>query len=300
MSTSYREQLTGIFPPNMTCFINEEVAYDKIRMNIEKYEQTGIRGYFPLGSNGEFRSLTDEESLRVVDVYRKFKGKDKVLMAGVARESAKATVEFIKKVADLGVEYATILPPNYFVGAMKDDVLLKYFNYVADLSPIPIVLYNAPKFAQGLLLSPKLITDVSAHPNIAGMKDTSSEDISIYTKAVPAGSDFYILAGTIEKFYKGLEVGAIGGVLSIANYLPEICCKLQNLYAAGNIEEASKLDVYARQLSSNAAGKSGIAGVKAAMDVLGYFGGDPRLPVPPLSAEKKAELKAVLQKEGLV
>ena len=150
MSTNYREQLTGIFPPNMTCFINEEVAYDKIRMNIEKYEQTGIRGYFPLGSNGEFRSLTDEESLRVVDVYRKFKGKDKVLMAGVARESAKATVEFIKKVADLGVEYATILPPNYFVGAMKDDVLLKYFNYVADLSPIPIVLYNAPKFAQGL------------------------------------------------------------------------------------------------------------------------------------------------------
>ena len=132
------------------------------------------------------------------------------------------------------------------------------------------------------------------------MKDTSSEDISIYTKAVPAGSDFYILAGTIEKFYKGLEVGAIGGVLSIANYLPEICCKLQNLYAAGNIEEASELDVYARQLSSNAAGKSGIAGVKAAMDVLGYFGGDPRLPVPPLSAEKKAELKAVLQKEGLV
>ena len=300
MSTNYREQLTGIFPPNMTCFINEEVAYDKIRMNIEKYEQTGIRGYFPLGSNGEFRSLTDEESLRVVDVYRKFKGKDKVLMAGVARESAKATVEFIKKVADLGVEYATILPPNYFVGAMQDDVLLKYFNYVADLSPIPIVLYNAPKFAQGLLLSPKLITDVSAHPNIAGMKDTSSEDISIYTKAIPAGSDFYILAGTIEKFYKGLEVGAIGGVLSIANYLPEICCTLQNLYAAGNIEEASKLDVYARQLSSNAAGKSGIAGVKAAMDVLGYFGGDPRLPVPPLSAEKKAELKAVLQKEGLV
>ena len=63
MSTNYREQLTGIFPPNMTCFINEEVAYDKIRMNIEKYEQTGIRGYFPLGSNGEFSSLTDEESL---------------------------------------------------------------------------------------------------------------------------------------------------------------------------------------------------------------------------------------------
>ena len=65
MTTSYREKLSGIFPPNMTCFINEEVAYDKIRANIEKYEQTDIAGYFPLGSNGEFKSLTDEESLRL-------------------------------------------------------------------------------------------------------------------------------------------------------------------------------------------------------------------------------------------
>ena len=300
MNSSNREKLTGIFPPNMTCFINEEVAYDKIRINIEKYEQAEIRGYFPLGSNGEFRSLTDEESLRVLDIYRRFKGKNKVLMAGVARESAKATIEFIKKAADLGVEYATILSPSYFVKLMTDDVLLKYFNYVADLSPIPIILYNAPKFAQGLLLSPQLITRVSSHPKIVGMKDTSSEDIAIYTKAVPAGSDFYILSGSIEKFFYGLEVGAIGGVLSIANYLPDICCKLQNLYTSGNIEEAKKLDIYARQLSNNAAGKSGIAGVKAAMDLLGYFGGDPRLPVPPLSVEKKAELKAVLQKEGIV
>ena len=300
MTTSYREKLSGVFPPNMTCFIDEEVAYDKIRMNIEKYEQTGIAGYFPLGSNGEFKSLTDEESLRVVDVYQKCKGKDKVLMAGVARESAKATIEFTKKVADLGVEFATILPPSYFVNVMTEDVLVKYYTYVADRSPIPIILYNAPKFAQDLLLSPGLITRVASHPNIAGMKDTSKEDISIYTKAVPEGSNFFILAGTIEKFFKGLEVGAIGGVLSIANYLPKICCDLHALYLAGKRDEAAKMDVYARALSSNAAGKAGIAGVKAAMDALGYFGGDPRLPVPPLGDAQKAELKAVLQKEGLV
>ncbi len=300
MNPNYREKLSGIFPPNMTCFVNEEVAYDKIRANIEKYEQSGIAGYFPLGSNGEFKSLTDEESLKVVEVYQKCKGKNKVLMAGVARESAKATIEFTKKVADLGVEFATILPPSYFVKVMTEDVLFQYYTYVADRSPIPIILYNAPKFAQDLLLTPNLITRVAAHPNIAGMKDTSTEDISIYTKAVPEGSNFYILAGTIEKFFKGLEVGAIGGVLSIANYLPKICCDLNDLYVAGKREEAAKLDVYARALSSNAAGKAGIAGVKAAMDVLGYFGGNPRLPVPPLSDAAKAELKAVLQKEGLV
>ena len=132
------------------------------------------------------------------------------------------------------------------------------------------------------------------------MKDTSKEDIAVYVKAIPDGANFFVLAGTIEKFYKGLVVGAIGGVLSIANYLPDICCELFDLFMAGKKEEAEKLDCHARDLSSNAAGKAGVAGVKAAMDALGYYGGDPRIPVLPLGDKEKADLKAVLVKEGLV
>lgn len=300
MKTSFREKLSGVFPPNMTCFLNEEVAYDKIRLNIEKYNQTKLKGYFPLGSNGEFCSLTDEESVRIVEVYQKHKGPGKVLMVGVARESAKATIEFIKKIADKGVEFATVLPPHYFVNFMTEEALVKYYTLIADKSPVPIMLYNAPKFAANLLLSPSLITTLAPHPNIAGLKDTSKEDIAVYVKAVPAGADFFVLAGTIEKFYKGLLVGAVGGVLSIANYLPDQCCELQELFLAGRQAEAEKLDSHLRELSSNAAGKAGVAGVKAAMDVLRYFGGDPRIPVLPLGDKEKADLKAVLAKEGLV
>jgi 4-hydroxy-2-oxoglutarate aldolase len=183
---------------------------------------------------------------------------------------------------------------------MTDDALTKYYTKIADQSPIPIMMYNAPKFTGGLVFSTHLVSVLAAHPNIAGMKDTSKEDISIYVNAFPEGADFYVLAGTINKFYAGLLAGAIGGVISMANYLPEMCCRLQQLYESGNIEEAQKLDVYSRELSSNAAGKHGVAGVKAAMDLLGYFGGDPRLPVLPLSDEEKTELKAVLEKEGLL
>lgn len=300
MKTNFREKLSGVFPPNMTCFLNEEVAYDKIRLNVEKYNKTKLKGYFPLGSNGEFRSLTDEESVRIVEIYQKYKAPEKVLMVGVARESAKATIEFIKKVADKGVEFATVLPPHYFVNFMTDAALIKYYTLIADKSPVPIMLYNAPKFAANLLLSPGLISTLAPHPNIAGLKDTSKEDIAMYVEAVPAGADFFVLAGTIEKFYKGLLAGAVGGVLSIANYLPEACCELQELFIAGKQAEAEKLDCHLRELSSNAAGKAGVAGVKAAMDVLHYFGGDPRIPVLPLGDKEKADLKAVLAKEGLV
>jgi len=301
MDTKYKEKLSGVFPPCMTIFDeNEEVAYDKIAKNVERYNQTKLKGYMPLGSNGEFRSLTDEESVKIIDVYQKYKAPGKTLIVGVMRESAKTTIEFIKKIADKGADFATILPPHYFVSFMTDDALIKYYTTIADRSPIPVMMYNAPKFSAGLTFSTHLVSVLAMHPNIAGLKDTSKEDISIYVNVVPKGANYYVLAGTIEKFYKGLVAGAIGGVLSIANYLPEMCCKLQELFQSHNLEDAQKLDVYARQLSKNAAGNYGVAGVKAAMDLLGYHGGNPRIPVLPMSDEAKAELKAVLEKEGLI
>jgi 4-hydroxy-2-oxoglutarate aldolase len=301
MERNYKEKLSGIFPPCMTIFDEqEEVAYDKIAANIERYNKTKLKGYMPLGSNGEFRSLTDEESVKIIAVYQKYKAKDKVLIAGVMRESAKTTIEFIKKIADKGVDFATILSPHYFVKFMTDEALTMYYTRIADQSPIPVMMYNAPKFSGGLKFSTNLITTLAQHPNIAGMKDTSSEDISIYVNAVPKGANYYVMAGTIEKFYAGLKAGAIGGVISMANYVPEMCCKLQEIYEAGKMEEAEKMDVYMRALSKNAAGNFGVAGVKAAMDLLGYYGGNPRLPVLPMSDKDKAELKAVLEKEGLI
>lgn len=177
---------------------------------------------------------------------------------------------------------------------------MKYYTKIADESPIPVMMYNAPKFAAGIVFSPDLISALAPHPNIAGMKDTSSENIAIYVNAVPENANFYVMPGTINKMYKGLQLGTIGGVVSMANYLPEQCVKLQELYESGQLEEAAKYDVYARELSSNAAGKHGVAGVKAAMDLLGYVGGNPRIPLLPLSDEKKAALKAVFVKEGLL
>jgi 4-hydroxy-2-oxoglutarate aldolase len=301
MRASHREKLSGVFPPCMTIFDeNEAVAYEGIARNIDRYNRTTLKGYMPLGSNGEFSSLTDEESVRIIEVYQRTMDRKKTLIAGVARESAKITIEFIKRIADKGVDYATILPPHYFVGFMTDDALMRYYTRVADESPIPVMMYNAPKFAAGLTFSPSLVSALAGHPNIAGMKDTSKEDIALYIDAVPKGADFCVMAGSIEKFYDGLTKGAVGGVLSIANYLPDLCCRLQELWEAGNREEAARLDVYARGLSKNAAGNYGVAGVKAAMDLLGFAGGNPRNPLLPLGDEARAELRAALAREGLL
>jgi 4-hydroxy-2-oxoglutarate aldolase len=297
----YKDKLNGVFPPCATIFQDgtEAVAYDKIRENLEKYNQTKIRGFMPLGTNGEFRSLTDEESLKVIEVYTRYRDASKTILAGAGRESVRATIETIKHYADLGVDFASLLPPHYFAAAMSDDALVRYYTSVADESPVPVLLYNIPKYAGGVTISADLVRRVAEHPNIAGMKDTSSEPLVPYIKAVPDESNFYILAGTINKFYQGLQHGAVGGVLSIADYLPEKCCELQSIHEEGTAEEAASFDVWIRKLSSNAAGKYGVPGVKAAMDIVGYAGGSPRLPLFPLTEEQKAGLRAALEAEGM-
>jgi len=141
MVTEYKKKLSGVFTPNAISFLNEEVAYDRIAENIKFYNQTKLEGYMPLGSNGEFRSLTDEESIKIIDVYQKYMSPEKTLIAGVMRESAKATIEFIKKIVDKRVDFATILPPHYFVTSMIDEALMKYYTTIADQSPIPIMVY---------------------------------------------------------------------------------------------------------------------------------------------------------------
>jgi len=297
---NYKEKLSGVFTPNTTAFINEEVAYDKIINNIEIYNQSSLKGYMPLGSNGESKSLTEEESIKIVKIYRKYMNQDKTLIVGASRESAKATIDFIKRIADIGADFATIQPPHYFVKYMTEEALIKYYGTIAEQSPIPIMMYNAPKFTAGVLITPKMISVLAEHPMIAGMKDTSSEDISIYVNAVPKNSNFFVLAGTINKLFAGLEIGAIGGVVSMADYLPDLCCKLQSTFELGKFEEARRLDIYSRELSKNAAGKNGVAGVKAAMDLLGFFGGDPRIPLLPLNDQQKKNLEDVLKEESLL
>ncbi len=298
--SKHKNNLSGIFPPNMTPFKDQKVDYRAVAYNVEKYNQTKMRGYMPLGSNGEFRSLSDAESLRIVKITKQHAAPDKVLMVGAGRESAYQTVEFIKRVADLGADYASVLTPHYYASKMNDDALIAYYNYIGDRSPIPILMYCAPSYAGGVLISPAAVAKLAKHPNIVGMKDTSKEDIALYTSAVPKNADFYVLAGSISKFFYGLTVGGIGGVLSMANYFPGLCCELYQLFLDGKLEQAQKMSDELNELNKKTAGKGGVAGVKACMDLLGFKGRETRLPLLPLDAQTLAGIKDALITEGYI
>jgi 4-hydroxy-2-oxoglutarate aldolase len=294
------EQISGVFAPVVTPFLGDELRLDWLRENLQNLAKTGLKGYLALGSNGEFRSLSEGEQLQVLEVFAEEKG-DKVVMVGTASESTKLTVERTRRAAKMGFSYASILTPNYFARQMNDEVFKGYYRRIADSAPIPILLYNAPGFTGGVNLSVECVVDLAGHPYIAGIKDSSPPGPGGLLahlnkdKQLDRAIDFSVLAGSANFFYPSLIQGATGGVLSLANPLPSTCCKLHRLYRKGSYDEALELHRKILQINRAVSGRFGVAGVKAAMDIAGMKGGEPRHPLRPLSVGQRDSIRSIVE-----
>ena len=290
------KKLAGIIAPITTPFVNEDVSLEHLKSNMRKYRDTGLAGFFAIGSNGESKSLT-EEKLKIVEVVLQEKADRQVVMAGTGYESTRQTVAFSKKVADMGVDFVSVVTPSYFKKRLTDDALIGYYNDVADAVPIPVLAYNAPGFT-GMTLSARVIEKISRHPNVAGMKDTSAGNMSSYLSV--CGDDFDILSGTVSTLFTAMLEGAKGGVVSLANAFPAICCELYDSCKAGELDRARRLHYLLFALNRSVSGSFGVAGVKYAMDLSGYYGGDPRLPLLPLNRENQQFISEAISKTGLL
>ena len=294
---SHKEQLSGVFAPVVTPFRDDSILFDELAKNMEKLNETGLTGYLALGSNGEFKSLSDEEQISVLEVFARAKG-DKVVMVGTACESTAQTLIKTNRAAAMGFDFASILTPSYFARRMNDDILTGYFERIADESTIPVLLYNAPGFAGGVQLSPKAVARLSAHENIVGMKDSSPSGPNRFLAGNDPALDFHVLAGSANFLYPALHLGAVGGIISLANALPEPCCRLYDLFRAGAFDEARELHFRLMRLNGAVSGTNGVAGVKGAMDVCGFTGGEPRHPLVPIREADKETIRMKIRGEG--
>lgn len=291
-----KEMLSGVYPPMATPFENDEILFDGLIKNVEKMNSTGLRGYFVCGTNGEFKSLTVDERLKVLETVVKHAAPDKVVMGGTAAESTKETIEITKNAAEIGVRLVSLLVPSFFKKIIDDNVLTEYILEVADASPIPVLIYNNPSVTGGVLVSPEVINRVSGHPNVVGMKDSSKGNYEDYLKAAKEG--FYLLAGSAGFFLDLLKAGGIGGVLSLANVFPDDCVLLYRAFIEGRIDEAEIISKNLVDLNKKVSGRYSVAGVKAAMNITGYAGGVPRKPLHPLNEAQKDELRKTLFESG--
>lgn len=289
----------GVFAPITTPFDEKgEVAYDKLKDNMKIYAASKLHGYLALGSNGENKSLTNEEKAKVLETIIKNKRTDQVVMAGCIFESTKETIEFAKIAEKLGSDFITLLPPSYFKKEMTDAVLLRYFTDVASALKTPCLVYNAPQFCGGTTLSVNLVKELTKHPNIVGVKDSSTGNIESFLFAVR--DKFNVMPGSANFFMNGLLMGAPGGVISLANVFPDLTVELYDLTVNKKYEEALKMNERIIQLNKAVSGTGGVAAVKYAMDLAGLYGGNARLPLLPLSDDIKKKIQEYLKKEELI
>lgn len=291
--------VAGIYPPVTTPFTaTAEVDYRKLEENLQKLGTFPFRGFVVQGSTGEFPFLTSSERLEVVSRVRQVIPKDKLLLAGSGCESTQATVEMTVSMAQVGADAALVVTPCYYRGRMDSAALIHHYTKVADLSPIPVVLYSVPANT-GLDLPVDAIVTLSQHPNIVGMKDSGGDATRIgLIVHKTRKQDFQVLAGSAGFLLASYALGGVGGVCALANVLGAQVCQLERLCLTGQWEEAQKLQHRLIEPNSAVTRRFGIPGLKKVMDWFGYYGGPCRAPLQALSPAEEEALRVDFTSNG--
>lgn len=286
--------VSGIFPALTTPFTAEgSVDAAGMQQNLQRYNQTNLAGYVVLGSTGESVMLSRSEAETILTAAQNATAPGKRMIAGTGAESMAETIRKTKFAAELGYDAALVKTPFYYKPSYKPDVLMAHYRAVADASPIPILLYSVPQFTGVTLESPEILA-LAEHPNIAGIKDSSGDVRRLGEVIAGARSDFQVLTGSAAVVYPALAIGARGAILALASALPEKCTELYELYRKGQLDEARDLQSRLVLASRRIVSEGGIAGVKYVMDLRGYCGGAPRLPLQPLREEQKRQIREAL------
>lgn len=286
-------KLQGIFPPIATPFDHKGDLYKtKVQHNVEKWNQTGLTGYVVCGSTGESVYLTAEEKITLWEWVAQYADSKKLLIAGTGVEGVRETVALTNRAAEIGYKAAMVRTPHYYKSLLnRNDAQVLYFRSVADQAKIPLMIYNWPQ-TTGVDISPEAVAMLSEHPNIIAIKESSGnlEKVMQLIREVKPG--FQVLVGSAPTLWPSLSVGAVGAVLAFANAAPYACITIWEAHRMRDPEAARDWQARITRAAQMVTTKYGIPGLKHAMDLNGYYGGPPRLPLTPVGPAARMEIEA--------
>ena len=293
------KNLQGIFPPVVTPFsARGNPDENRFKENLRRYIGVGLSGIVVAGSTGEAPYLTELERLRLVELAREIARPSELLIVGTGLESTDATVRLSREAVARGADALLILTPGYYRSRMNSALLVPHFRAVADGVKRPVIIYNIPQFT-GVRMEPSALAALSRHPNIVGLKESSGDlkYLRAILRAVKQGGrpDFRILTGSALILLDALRAGAAGGVLSQANFAPELCVSLYQAFLQGRMKAAQELQQRLVPLAQEISIPFGVSGIKAALDLCGYSGGAPRLPLVALSPSDRRTVAGAIQ-----
>lgn len=291
--------LTGVFPPIPTPFDDSgAILFDRLEQNLRIWEGEPIAGYVVGGSNGEFPLLSLHERVEMVRRVRQL-APQRMVLAGSGTQSTAATIDLTERMAAAGADAAIVVTPSYYKGRMTGPVLLEHYLALAERSPIPIVLYNVPANT-GVDLQAEAVIELSRHPRIIGIKDSAGDVAKLARMAQESAAGFQVLAGSAGFYLAALAVGAVGAVAALANLAAAAMEGVRSAFAGGEVEVARSRQARLLEINRAVTSRFGVPGLKAAMDLIGRYGGPPRRPLLPLGADDREAVRLALVGAGLI
>jgi 4-hydroxy-2-oxoglutarate aldolase len=266
-----------------------DVDYTALRFNAARWMKTGLRGLVVLGSNGEAALIDEDEAERIVGEVRALVPPERLVIAGTGRDSTRASIEACRRAARVGADFVLVRTPTAFKAQLTAEAFERHYTAIADASPVPVLLYDFPQ-SFGVTLPLQVIVQLSAHPNVAGMKESSGDVAQVADQVSHTPTGFEVVVGAAATLYASLMVGAVGGVIAVANVVPDVCVRLFDLVSSRRHDEALALQRRITPLARAVTATHGVPGLKFAMDAAGYRGGWPRAPLSPVPASARQEL----------
>jgi 4-hydroxy-2-oxoglutarate aldolase len=295
-----REKPRGLLVPITTPFdpATGDVAPVHLRDNARALLEGGVAGIVAAGSTGEASLLAESEFRQVVGWLRDVVPDDRWLIAGAGRESTRATISACRAAAEEGADGVLVRAPSYYGPLFTTASLIDHFREIADDSPIPLVLYNFPRYTH-VALTEQLVVALARHENIWGAKD-SSGDLRNFAAFRDAAPEWALFIGPGAQYYPALELGAVGAIAAVACFATVPTVGIGKAFAAGDRARAGSIQEVVAPLHRTIVGELGIAAIKAAMDAVGLAGGLPRSPIPPLGEKDRARVLDLLRGAGLL
>ena len=289
-------KLQGIFPPIATPFNHEgEIWKVKVQHNVEKWNLTGLAGYAVCGSTGESVMLTTEEKIQLWEWVAQWAASEKLLIAGTGVESVRETVALTNRAASIGYKVAMVRTPHYYKNLLNNATAqMLYFRAVADQAKIPLLIYNWPQ-ATGVDIPAEAVAELSHHPNIIAIKESSGNLEKVMRMIREVKQGFQVLTGSAPTLAPSLAVGCSGAVLAFANAAPYATVSIWEAHRTREPEAAMDWQNRIAHAAHLVTTKYGVPGLKYAMDLAGYYGGPPRLPLTVPCQQAKLEIEEAFQ-----
>ena len=288
--------LRGVIAPVVTTFgaRDESIDLDAFATNLRAYAAAGLSGVVVCGSTGEAALLEEAERRTLIERARDELPSDVRLIVGTGAESTRLCVERCRVASEHGAHAVLVVAPHYYSSAMTPEALEAHYRRVADESPLPVLLYNIPKYMH-FALEPDLVARLSTHENIGGMKDSAGDLKRLEGYIQSQRESFTVLTGHGGTFAQALALGARGGILAVSLFAAEQTLEVFDRHTAGDPDAAAEAQRAITPLAAEIVGRMGVAGVKAAMDRVGLVGGPVRMPLLPLGFEDSSRVDALLR-----